>query len=82
MSSVQEIKAAIRALKPDQRRELVRDLPTLLPELDGDVAWEKITRDSSPRSALTSMVNEVQAEYRRKPDEFPEIKDSDFESRA
>ena len=78
MSTVQEIEAAIRSLAPAQREELVKNLPGLLPELDGDAAWERIARDSRPRPGFTALLNEVQAEYRRDPQVFPETKESDF----
>ncbi len=81
MSTVQEIEAAIRSLAPAQREELVKDLPGLLPELDGDAAWEKIIRDARPRPGFTTLLNEVQAEYRRAPKTFPEIKESNFDQR-
>ena len=82
MSTVQEIEAAIRSLDPAQRERLIRDLPTLLPELDGDAAWEQIIRDARPRPAFTAMVNELEAEYGRNPKAFPEIQERDFEPRT
>ena len=81
MSTVQEIKAAIRSLAPAQREELVKDLPGLLPELDGDAIWEQITRDARPRPGFSALLNEVQAEYRQDPTGFPEITESDFNQR-
>lgn len=78
MRTVQEIEAAIRSLAPAQREELIRDLPRLLPELDGDAAWKEILHDSSARPAFTALLNEVQAEYHADPKRFPEIKDGDF----
>ena len=81
MSTVQEIEAAIRLLAPAQREELVKDLPSLLPELDGDAAWERIARDTRPRPGFTALLNEVQAEYRRDPESFPKIKKRDFDQR-
>lgn len=81
MSTVQEIEAAIRSLAPAQRAELVKDLPGLLPELDGDAAWEQIVHDSRPRPGFTALLNEAQAEYQADPQRFPEIKDGDFGQR-
>lgn len=79
MSTVKEIEAAIRSLAPAQREQLVKDLPGLLPELDGDAAWEKIIRDACPRPGFTTLLNEVQTEYRRDPKAFPEITENDFQ---
>lgn len=82
MSTVQEIKAAIRSLAPAQREELVKDLPELLPELDGDAAWDRITRDTRPRPGFTALLNEVQSEYKKDPEVFPEMTESDFNQRS
>jgi hypothetical protein len=82
MSTLQEIEAAIRLLPAAQREQLVRDLPKLLPELDGDTAWEQIVRDARPRPAFTAMLNEVETDYRRDPAIFPEIQDRDFDRPA
>ena len=82
MSTIQEIAAAIRSLSPEERRQLAKDLPKLLPELDGDAAWERIICDPRPRPALTALVNRLEAEFQRNPEAFPEIQDSDFERPA
>ena len=79
MSSLQEIKRAIGALSPADRARLVKDLPTLLPELDGDAAWERIVSDPAPSAKLTALVDAVDAEYGKNPNAFPEIKESDFD---
>jgi hypothetical protein len=57
----------------------VRELPKLLPELDGDAAWEKIIQDPAPNSKLTAFVDAVDAEYGKNPNAFPEIKETDFD---
>jgi len=72
MSSVQEIKEAIQTLSPQEREELVACLPALLPELDGDAAWERILRDPRPRPALSALLDQAEAEYRQNPSGCPE----------
>ncbi len=79
MSTVQEIREAIQTLSAEERRELAAALPTWLPELDGDAAWERIIHDPRPRPALSALGDEIEAELRRNPDAFPEITDADFE---
>ena len=79
MSTAQEIETAIRSLSPEERDKLVKKLPVLLPELNGDAAWEKLLRDPRPRPALTALMDEIEAEYRRNPEAFPEIRESDFD---
>lgn len=63
MSTVQEIENAIRALTPTEREKLVRDLPSILPELDGDAEWKNIMEDTRPRNALTALGDEIEAQF-------------------
>ena len=62
MSTAVEIEAAIRTLSPTERKKLVRDLPALLPELDGDEAWKRIMDDPTPNPALSAYVDAIDAE--------------------
>lgn len=82
MSTAGEIEAAIRTLSPTERKKLVRDLPALLPELDGDEAWKRIIEDPTPNAALSAHIDAIDAEYQRNPDAFPEINNSDFDTRS
>ena len=77
-----EIKQAIQSLTITERAELIADLPNLLPELDGDAAWERIIRDERPRPALSALLDEAQAEFRRKPSGFRETSDAEFDREA
>ncbi|MCU0786440.1 MAG: hypothetical protein MUF81_20835 [Verrucomicrobia bacterium] len=81
MSTANEIEAAIRELSPEERHKLVRDLPALLPELDGDAEWKRIIGDPTPKPALSAYVDAIDAEYQRNSAAFPEIKDSDFDTK-
>jgi hypothetical protein len=78
MSTAHEIEAAIRSLSPLERQKLIADLPSLLPELDGDLAWNRIINDSRKRPGLTALLDEVETDYKKNPAAFPEIKDKDF----
>jgi hypothetical protein len=79
MSTAVEIEAAIRELPPDERKKLVRDLPALLPELDGDAEWKRIIEDPRPRPGLSKRFDELEAEYARQPEAFAEMRDADFD---
>jgi hypothetical protein len=79
VSSLQEIELAISGLSSEDQAKLIKDLPVLLAGREGDVAWEKILSDPTPSPALSSLADAVDAEYRRNPESFPEIKDADFE---
>jgi hypothetical protein len=52
MGTANEIEVAIRALSPIEREKLIKDLPGLLPELDGDMAWNRIIGDARSRPEL------------------------------
>ena len=47
MTTVAEIEDAIRALSPKEREHLADDLPSILPELNGDAKWERIADDAA-----------------------------------
>ena len=44
MSTVAEIEAAIKALPSAERERLADDLPSILPELNGDAKWQRIIK--------------------------------------
>jgi hypothetical protein len=81
MSTVAEIEAAIKALPAAERARLAEDLPSILPELHGDLAWQRIIADTRPRHTLTALGDEIEAGFKSDPDRFPEIQDSDFDQR-
>jgi len=81
VSTAKEIEAAILALPPTEREKLVADLLALLPELNGDAKWTGIIHDPRPRRALSAVGDDVEAQYKASPDQFPEIKDTDFDTR-
>jgi len=78
MSTIQEIEAAIRSLSPEERSQLAENLPTLVPELDGDAKWERIIHDPRPRPALEKLLDEVEAEREKHPEKFRETSDDEF----
>ena len=78
MSTVAEIEAAIQALAPAERQRLAEALPALLPELNGDVKWERIIADERPRPALTALGDEIAAQLKANPAAFREVREDDF----
>jgi hypothetical protein len=82
MSTVQEIETAIQALPAAEREKLVEDLPTILPELNGDAAWERILSEARPRPALAALGDEIAAQFKADPSRFSEIQDGDFDQRS
>jgi hypothetical protein len=81
MSTVAEIEAAIKALPPAERARLAEDLTSILPELDGDLAWQRIIGNARPRHALSALGDEIEGQLKTDPAEFSEIEDSDFDRR-
>ncbi|MHB8524300.1 MAG: hypothetical protein ACYDH9_26570 [Limisphaerales bacterium] len=79
MSTVQEIEAAIQKLPPADRAKLIADLPALLPELEGDAAWERIVRDSRRRPALSEVLDRAEAEDRIAPATLAETSETEFD---
>ena len=79
MSTVAEIEAAIRALPPAERERLAEDLPSILPELNGDLQWRRIVNDARPRPALSALGDEIAARFNKNPAMFSELRDADFD---
>jgi hypothetical protein len=79
MSTVAEIEAAIKALPSAERERLADDLPSILPELNGDAKWQRIISDARPRPTLTALGDEIAAQFKKNPAAFSELRDADFE---
>jgi len=79
MSTVAEIEAAIKALPSTERERLADDLPSILPELNGDLKWQRIIHDARPRPALSALGDEITAQFEKNPAAFYELRDADFD---
>ena len=79
MSTVAEIEAAIRALPPTERERLADNLPSILPELNGDAKWQRIITDARSRPALTALGDQIAAQLKANPASFLELHDGDFD---
>ena len=82
MSTAKEIEVAIQALSPAEREKLVVDLPSILPELRGEAAWQRILHDPRSRPALTALGDKIAEDMKANPARFPEIRDSDFDEHS
>jgi hypothetical protein len=65
MSTVAEIEAAIKALPSAERERLAKNLPSILPELNGDLKWQHIVNDPAPRPALTVLGDEIATQFKK-----------------
>jgi hypothetical protein len=79
MSTVAEIEAAIKALPHTERERLADNLPSILPELNGDVKWHHIINDARPRPALTALGDEIAGQMKANPAAFSVMRDADFD---
>ena len=79
MSTVDEIENAIRSLSADERAQLAESLPKLVPELDGDAEWSRIINDPTPWPKLEKFVDEIEARFRKNPDQFSELTEEEFD---
>ena len=75
MKSLQEIEEAIAKLPTKARRQLVQDIPALCPDEFPADGWDAILRDPTPRPALTSLLDKLDAEYQQKPESFLTLND-------
>ncbi|MBE0544877.1 MAG: hypothetical protein IH623_26360 [Verrucomicrobia bacterium] len=80
MSTVAEIEAAIKALSSADRERLAEDLPSILPELNGDLKWQRMVNNPRPRPALTTLGDEIAAQFKNNPATFSEMRDADFDA--
>jgi hypothetical protein len=81
VKSLLEIEAAIAKLPPKARRQLVRDIPKLCPDAFPTDGWDSILYDTTPRPALTSLLDKLDAEYPQKPENFLTLNEKSLRSK-
>jgi hypothetical protein len=81
MMSLQEIEDAISKLPPKARRQLVQDIPALCPDAFPPDGWDAILSDSSPRPALSSLLDKLDAQYQQKPGNFLTLNDKSLRNK-
>lgn len=63
MRTLPEIEEAIARLPAEAQRQLVKDIPALCPSAFPAAGWEAILHDETPRPALSSLLDRLDAEY-------------------
>jgi len=71
MKSLLDIKKAIARLPKKSQRQLVRAMPTICPGVFPPDGWDGILAGTSPRPALSSLLDRLDAQYRVGPEKFP-----------
>jgi hypothetical protein len=82
VNALQEVRLAIAALSAEDRCELVKELPVLFPEWEGDLSWQAIIHDPTPSPALSALVDEVDRQFQVAPESFPELTEAEFDKRS
>lgn len=70
MKSLGEIEDAIVRLPPEAQQQLLRDMPALCPAAFPADGWDAILADTSPRPALSTLLDQLESEYQQKPARF------------
>jgi hypothetical protein len=81
VKSLLEIEEAIAKLPPKARRQLVQDIPALCPNEFPADGWDAILCDDTPRPALTSLLDNLDAEHSQNPENFLVLNDKSLRSK-
>jgi hypothetical protein len=81
VKSLLEIEEAIARLPSGARHQLVQDMPALCPDAFPADGWDPILRDPTPRPALASQLDRLDAEYQQKPDSFLTLNEDSLRSK-
>ena len=76
MKSLGEIEEAIAKLSKESQQQLLRDMPALCPEVFPVDGWDAILADPTPRPALTSLLDQLEADYRQHPAKFMAVNEN------
>ena len=81
MKSLEEIEEAISKLPSKARRQLVQDIPSLCPNEFPADGWDVILNDAAPRPALSSLLDNLDAQYQQKAGNFLELNDKSLRNK-
>jgi hypothetical protein len=73
MRTLLEIEEAISRLPSEEQSQLVKDIPALCRSAFPATGWDAILQDDSPRPALTSLLDRLDAEYAQAPESFATV---------
>lgn len=75
VKSLQEIEEAIAKLPAKARRQLVQDIPALCPDEFPPDGWDSILRDETARPGFSSLLDNLDSEYKQGPEGFLGLND-------
>jgi hypothetical protein len=76
-----EIEEAIAKLPPKARRQLVQDIPALCPNEFPSDGWDAILCDDTPRPALTSLLDNLDAGHSQNLENFLVLNDKSLRNK-
>jgi len=81
VKSLMEIEKAIAGLPKKSQRQLVRDIPAICPEVFPSDGWDSILADTTPRPGLSSLLDQLDAEYKSGPEKFAALNEDTLSER-
>jgi hypothetical protein len=81
VKSLSEIETAIAQLPSKAQRQLIKDIPALCPRAFPSDGWDAILTDTTPRPALSSLLDRLDAEYQQRPEKFLAVNESSLRKR-
>ena len=81
MRTLLEIEEAISRLPSEMQRQLVKDIPALCPSAFPPTGWDATLQDDTPRPALSSLLDRLDAEYAQAPDSFVTVNEESLRER-
>jgi hypothetical protein len=81
VKSLSEIEAAIAQLPSKAQRQLIKDIPTLCPRVFPADGWDAILAEATPRPALSSLLDRLDAEYQQRSEKFLAVNESSLRKR-
>jgi len=76
MQTLQDIEVAIARLPAEEQRRLVAEIPALCPHVFPTEGWNAILRDEATRPALTSLLDQLDADFTRAPEQFAVVSEA------
>jgi hypothetical protein len=81
VTSLHEIEEAIAKLPAKARRQLIKDIPALCPAEFPAEGWDAILNDATPRPALSSLLDKLDAEHSQSPENYLVLNDKSLRSK-
>ena len=82
MRTLVEIEEAISRLPAEVQRQLIKDIPTLCPSAFPATGWDAILQDNTPRPGLSALLDSLDAEYAKSPENFATVNEESLREKT